>query len=121
MKNNQQNSVSVIANSGGNAYLDIETFGGQSGDLIVLAARPSMGKTTLSLRFAVATFEKIIAGGKNESVFGKTVQYFSLEEPAEKILQRLASMQSQSELSKIQSAELNDEETDSVSDMHSQW
>lgn len=121
MKNNQQNSVSVIANSGGNAYLDIETFGGQSGDLIVLAARPSMGKTTLSLRFAVATFEKIIAGGKNEPVFGKTVQYFSLEEPAEKILQRLASMQSQSELSKIQSAELNDEEADSVSDMHSQW
>lgn len=113
MKNNQRNSVSVIANSGGNVYLDIETFGGQSGDLIVLVARPSMGKTTLALRFAAAVVEKIIVSSENEPFFGKTVQYFSLEEPAEKILQRLASMQIQSELSKVQSAQL--------SDMHSQW
>lgn len=106
--------------------LDHNTTGGQSGDLVILAARPSMGKTALSLRFATAALEKIIASGENDPFFGKTVQYFSIEMPAEQIFQRLTSMQARVASQKMRQAiQLDDEEmariAEAVGNMNSQW
>lgn len=106
--------------------LDENTTGGQSGDLVILAARPSMGKTALSLRFVTAAIEKIIASSENGPFFNKTVQYFSLEMPAVQIFQRLISMQAKVASQKMRQAiQLTDEETAKIAEtlgvMNTQW
>lgn len=68
---------------GGYKKLDEMTSGFQSGDLIVLAARPSMGKTALALSIGLAAANQ-----------GKSVGFFSLEMAAEQLTLRLLSMQS---------------------------
>jgi replicative DNA helicase len=67
----------------GYEQLDRLTLGFQGGDLIVLAARPSMGKTALALRFAF-----------HAAACGKTVGFFSLEMSAEQLTLRLLSSES---------------------------
>jgi replicative DNA helicase len=61
--------------------IDKLTSGFQSGDLVVLAARPSMGKTALSLEFTMSAIYSNFP-----------VLFFSLEMPAEQIILRLLSM-----------------------------
>lgn len=61
--------------------IDKLTGGFQSGDLVVLAARPSMGKTALSLEFTMSAIYS-----------NQPVLFFSLEMPAEQIVLRLLSM-----------------------------
>lgn len=70
--------------------LDFNTTGAQDGDLIMVTARPSMGKTALSLTFAKSALEST----------NKPVHYFSLEMPAEQIMQRFLSMISKVEMQK---------------------
>ena len=53
--------------------------GWQPGDLVILAARPGVGKSALALNFAYQ------AAKKN----GRTVGFFSLEMPAEHMVQRM--------------------------------
>ncbi len=63
----------------GYKYLDKMTHGLQSGALIVLAARPGMGKTSLAMNLV-----------ENASLrAGKTCAVFSLEMPRSEIVQRL--------------------------------
>lgn len=64
--------------------LDEMTSGFQNNDFIVLAARPSMGKTALALRFIQAAAEA-----------GKSVGLFSLEMSAEQLVLRLLSAESE--------------------------
>jgi len=63
--------------------LDSMTSGFQKGDLIVIAARPSMGKTALALRFA-----------QNVASSGVVVGFLSLEMAAEQLILRLLSIES---------------------------
>jgi replicative DNA helicase len=60
------------------ADLDRLLIGLQRGDLIVLAARPEVGKTSLACQMA-----------KNIAADGGAVLFFSLEMPRKKIIQRL--------------------------------
>ncbi|MCW9718575.1 replicative DNA helicase [Avibacterium sp. 21-599] len=84
--------------------LDNNTSGAQDGDLIILAARPSMGKTALSLKFAETALEHL----KEKDT---TVQYFSLEMPAEQLMQRLISMRTRVSMQKYRQAiHLSDED-----------
>jgi len=66
--------------------LDNVTHGLQSGDLIILAARPGVGKTALALNVA-------INASKNNDL--KSVAIFSLEMSAESLLERMLSTESQ--------------------------
>ncbi|MBV6540771.1 replicative DNA helicase [Ursidibacter maritimus] len=84
----------------GITQLDSNTSGAQSGELIILAARPSMGKTALSLCFANSALETI----------NKPVQYYSLEMPAEQIMERLLAMRANLSLTKIRQAVLMGDE-----------
>ncbi len=61
-------------------FLDLdELFGGlRGGDLIILAARPSIGKTALALNIATRA-----------AYLGATVAYFSLEMPSSQLAQRI--------------------------------
>lgn len=60
--------------------LDNITTGLQEGDLIILAARPSVGKTAFALNLAM-----------NIILRNKSVVFFSLEMPAEQLMQRMLS------------------------------
>ncbi|AIZ55821.1 replicative DNA helicase [Mycoplasma mycoides] len=59
-------------------YLDLVTSGWQESDFIILAARPSVGKTAFSLNLAF-----------NAAMQKYPVAFFSLEMPAEQLTQRL--------------------------------
>ncbi len=63
--------------------LNMLTHGFQKGEMIVLAARPGVGKTALSLNLAF-----------NAAVRGIPVAYFSLEMPANMLFKRLISADS---------------------------
>lgn len=79
--------------------LDTMTSGFQPGDLIILAARPSMGKTAISLNMA-------INAAKNNAAVG----YFSLEMGAEQLTLRLLSAESGISHQSIRNATISSEE-----------
>ncbi|MCB9080512.1 MAG: replicative DNA helicase [Lewinellaceae bacterium] len=80
--------------------LDRLTSGWQPSDLIIIAARPGMGKTSFVLSLA-----------KNSSVdFKKPVALFSLEMSSLQLAQRLISMEAEISLSKMRSGKLEEYE-----------
>ena len=80
--------------------LDKMTHGLQAGALIVLAARPGMGKTSLAMNLV-----------ENASLrAGKTCAVFSLEMPRNEIVQRLICSYAQVSMSKALSGELTAKE-----------
>ena len=80
--------------------LDRMTSGWQSSDLIIMAARPGMGKTSLTLALA-----------KNAAMdFGKGVAFFSLEMSNVQLVQRLISLEAEISGSKLRSGQLEDYE-----------
>ena len=75
--------------------LDNITTGGQPGELIIIAARPSMGKTA---------FAQIIAQSTLDKYTDAPIQFYSQEMPAEQLLQRFMSMRSRISLQSIRQA-----------------
>jgi len=80
--------------------LDRMTAGFQKGDLIILAARPSVGKTALALNFAI---------NAAQSAQG-AIAIFSLEMPSEQLAMRMLSAKSKVESQKVRTARISDEE-----------
>jgi replicative DNA helicase len=80
--------------------LDEKTFGFHSSDLILLAARPSVGKSALALNIAhyAAVREK------------KTVAVFSLEMPRGQLVSRMISADEMIDAGKMRSGRLSDED-----------
>lgn len=79
----KSNAGGLTGVSSGFRSLDTMTAGFQPGDLIILAARPSMGKTSLALNLA-----------SNAASNGAGVGIFSLEMGAEQLTLRLLSTES---------------------------
>ncbi len=77
------------------------TLGLQNSDLIILAARPSVGKSTFALNLALNVCNK------NKEA---NVAFFSLEMSIEQIMMRLFSYQGRLGLGKIRNGRLNEEE-----------
>lgn len=102
MELSAKNGDPVTGTPTGIQGIDEATTGGQSGDLIVIGARPSMGKTAFSQTIAYHTLEKF----ESAPVF-----YHSLEMPADQILQRFLAMRARVSLQNIRQADsLDDEE-----------
>ncbi|WP_066506813.1 replicative DNA helicase [Abyssisolibacter fermentans] len=80
--------------------LDRKTSGLQKSDLILVAARPSMGKSAFTVNVAQNCALR----------YGASVAIFSLEMSIGQIVQRMLSAESHVELQKIISGDLNDEE-----------
>jgi replicative DNA helicase len=82
-------------------YRDLNrlTAGFQRSDLVLLASRPAMGKTSLALNFAM-----------NAAKSGSSVAMFSLEMSKEQYIQRLISLESLVEISKFRTGALEDED-----------
>ncbi len=80
--------------------LDNQTAGLQPADFVLIAARPSMGKTAFALNIAeYVTF-----------YLKKTVAIFSLEMSKEQLVNRLFSMESHIDAQRIRTGDLNDQE-----------
>ena len=94
-----KNGSSLLGASTGYKDLDRKLQGLQDGDLIIVAARPSMGKTALSMNI-VENFvlNKDIPGG---------VLMFSLEMPAESLTTRLLASNAKIDQQKVRSASMN--------------
>ena len=98
--NNDRRRGELTGTPSGYRDLDRVTNGFQKGDLVILAARPSMGKTALALNFAMnAAIEH-----------NYPVGIFSLEMPAEQLMQRMLSATSGVNSDKIRSFNLTDKE-----------
>lgn len=87
--------------------LDKITLGWQSPDLIILAARPSVGKTAFALTCARNAAEYFIT-----EKMGRSVGFFSLEMSNVQLNQRVLSSVSNIPLWNIKSGQLNDSDYD---------
>lgn len=86
--------------------LDKMTSGLQKGDLVIIAARPSMGKTAFAINLAY----NIVVKSKLPIIF------FSIEMPKEQIAQRFLSLESSVPLAKIRNATLTIQDMDRIAE-----
>jgi replicative DNA helicase len=107
--------LNELAESGGNmvtgvstGYVDLDriTAGLQPGDLVVLAARPSMGKTSLALNIAehVAVVEKL------------PVTIFSMEMGQQQLVMRMVGSQGRVDQTKMRTGQLNNDDWSRVAE-----
>src|SRR5215217_5588502 len=101
----QQHRGDVVGVPTGFADLDQLTGGMQRSDLIILAARPSMGKSALALGLAYGAAVQ----------HGKTVGIFTLEMSAEQLVQRLLSTETGVDSHRLRLGQIDDHEWDRIS------
>ena len=92
--------------SSGFSAIDAKISGLNKSDLILLAARPGMGKTSLALNIALNV-------GKNS---GKTVAMFSLEMSKEQLTMRLLSSEALVESNKLIRGDLRDSDWNRIAE-----
>lgn len=80
--------------------LDVLTAGFQKGDLVIVAARPSMGKTALTLN--IAQHAAIDAQ--------RAVAFFSLEMSKEALVQRMLTSEARVDASRVRTGRLRDDD-----------
>ena len=90
--------------SSGFPELDEKTAGFQKGDMILIAARPSMGKTTFALNLA----EYAALRG------GKSVAVFSLEMSKEQLSYKLLCSEANVDMSKLRHGNLEDKDWENI-------
>ncbi|MEG0051533.1 MAG: replicative DNA helicase [Terrisporobacter sp.] len=84
--------------------LDEKTSGFQKGEMILIAARPSMGKTTFALNIAeTAALRK-----------GKSVVIFSLEMPREQLAYKLLCSEASVDMLKLRTGNLEDDDWERI-------
>ena len=94
----------LIGTDTGFKNLNDRTSGFGKGDLVIIAARPAMGKTALVLNMALKAIER------NEGV-----AFFSLEMPAEQLMLRLLSAKTSIPLQALRVGDLRDEQWSQLS------
>lgn len=100
-----QNRGEVVGVPSGFTDLDKLTGGLQRSDLIILAARPSMGKSALALGMAYGAAVQ----------HGKKVGFFALEMSAEQLVQRLLSTETGVDSHRLRLGQIDENEWDRVS------
>jgi replicative DNA helicase len=85
--------------------LNMMTAGFQRGELVIIAARPSMGKTALTLNI-----------GQNAASNGNTVAVFSLEMGKESLVQRMMCSEARVDANKLRTGYLQDEDWSKIAD-----
>jgi len=89
----------LIGETTGFFELDKKTTGFNAGDLVIIGARPAMGKTALVLNMGLANVEN-----------GKGVIIFSLEMPAEQLMLRMLSAKTSIPLQNLRKGDLDDQQ-----------
>jgi len=98
------NRGGVTGVSSGFGELDSKTSGFQKGDMILIAARPSMGKTTFALNLAQHAALKE----------GKNVAVFSLEMSKEQLAYKLLCSEANVDMLKLRTGNLEDSDWENI-------
>ncbi len=101
---NSMNEGGITGISSGFSELDRRTGGLHPGELILVAGRPGMGKSS----FAVNIAEEVSIRNK------KTVALFNLEMPREQIVNRILCSQAMVNLNKIRTGEMTGEDWEKI-------
>jgi len=96
-KMKEQGNKILLGETTGFSELDKLTTGFNSGELIIIAARPAIGKTSLVLNTALRNIER-----------DSGVVFFSLEMPSEQLMIRLLSAKTNIPLQDLRKGDLND-------------
>ena len=99
-----QNKDKIVGIPTGFKDLDEKTSGLQRSDLVIVAARPAMGKTAFALNIAQQSAVKA----------GSSVIIFSLEMSKEQLGQRLLAMQARVEMQKLKQGDLDRKDWDRI-------
>ncbi|WP_198304836.1 replicative DNA helicase [Arcobacter vandammei] len=99
----------LIGQTTGFDSLDKRTTGFNEGDLVIIAARPAMGKTAIVLNMALKNIER-----------DKGVIFFSLEMPAEQLMLRMLAAKTSIPLQNLRKGDMNDQEWSKLSDAFGQ-
>ncbi|AIY85128.1 replicative DNA helicase [Clostridium baratii] len=98
------NKGEITGVSSGFIDLDSKTSGFQKGDMVLIAARPSMGKTTFALNIA----ENAALRG------GKSVVIFSLEMSKEQLAYKLLCSEANVDMLKLRTGNLDDKDWENI-------
>lgn len=99
----KRGSAYLIGETTGFDSLDRKTTGFNAGDLVIIAARPAMGKTSFVLNTTLENVER-----------GAGVVFFSLEMPAEQLMIRLISAKTKIPLQNVRKGDLDDKQWSTV-------
>lgn len=94
------NAITGVAT--GFVELDHKTAGFQDSDLVIVAARPSMGKTALMVNIA----ENAVMESRGSDHDGKAVLIFSMEQPADQLVMRMLSSLGQIDQTRMRTGQL---------------
>ncbi len=94
-----KSDATITGEATGYSELDEMTSGFQAGDLVIVAGRPAMGKTTFSMNIA-----EYVALNKG------TVAIFSMEMPAEQLILRMFASNGRVPLSDIRTGKIREED-----------
>ena len=106
----------LIGVSTGLVDLDAKLGGLHRSDLVILAGRPSMGKTALATNIAyyAATVRAQVEAGEDDAVGGAAVAFFSLEMSAEQLASRILSEATGIDSEKLRRGKMSRDEFDRV-------
>ena len=102
-----KNEEGIVGVPTGLTELDDRLGGLHNSDLIIIAGRPSMGKTALATNIAFNAAEKIQQSGKKSSI-----AFFSLEMSSEQLSTRILAEQSRIKSNDIRRGRISDEQFD---------
>lgn len=99
-------------------FIDLDNLLGglQNSDLLILAGRPSMGKTALAINLAVncceSLFERSLS--KNPEAMPPAVGFFSLEMSSEQLAARMLSLKAEISSGKLRSGQIDQDDFSKV-------
>ena len=102
-----KNEEGIVGVPTGLTELDDRLGGLHNSDLIIIAGRPSMGKTALATNIAFNAAEKIQQSGKKSSI-----AFFSLEMSSEQLSTRILAEQSRIKSNDIRRGKITDDQFD---------
>ena len=102
-----QNDEGIVGVPTGLTDLDDRLGGLHNSDLIIIAGRPSMGKTALATNIAFHAAEKLLQDGKKSSI-----AFFSLEMSSEQLSTRILAEQARIKSNDIRRGKISDEQFD---------
>lgn len=99
--------------------LDSKLFGFHNSDLVIIAARPSMGKTAFALNLALNACKHFVYKNSQENKEDPneaqgSVGFFSLEMSAEQLATRVISMHAEVDASRIRSGNIDTTQYESI-------
>jgi replicative DNA helicase len=102
-----KNEEGIVGVPTGLRDLDDKLGGLHQSDLIIIAGRPSMGKTSLATNIAFNAAQKLLESGKKSSI-----AFFSLEMSSEQLSTRIISEQARISSNDIRRGRISDEQFD---------